>query len=172
MKFAVVETFCRIQHLLRLLRIERHRLFAEDIGSGFESGNRQRFVLIVRNGDGNNVELLLFDHVDTFVIDLSLECRMFLRKKSATVFAAVRNGDHFHIGMRQISRKMSATHAESDNSGFQFLSHVISPNFLKFDYSADLSSSSGSTIGQPESRLIVAAAHFAALTRTFWMFGS
>ncbi len=67
------ETFCSVQHLLRLLRVERHRFLAQDMRAGFQSGNGQGLVLVVGNGDGDDVELFLFDHLRAFVIDFAFE---------------------------------------------------------------------------------------------------
>ena len=154
--------FRGIQHLLRFLRVHCHRFFAKNIRSGFQPRNRQRIVLIVRNGNRKNVEFLIPDHVNAFGIDLSMKFRPALRKKRAAVLAPVRNGNDFHIRMSQITGQMPAAHAEPDNTGFQLCSHLPAPQF-----SLLLISSSGSTFAQPDGRLTRAAVQCAALTRTF-----
>ena len=131
--------FRGVEHLLRLGGVHRHRLFAEDVGTGLQTGDGQFLVLIVRNGDRENVELLIADHVDTLVIDLSLEGRPLFGQQRPAGLTAVRDGNHLDIRMGKISGQMSAAHSESDHTGSQFFRHVI---FLRLQVS--LRSSPGS----------------------------
>ena len=155
-----------VEHLLGFLRIHRHRLFTEHVRSGFKTGNRQRVMLIIRNGNRKNVELFIFDHLDAFGVDFALEFRPAVGKERTAVFAAVRNGNDFNIRMRKIAGEMSSAHSKSDDTGFQFCRHDCFPQILF------LISSSSLTWRHPSGVVTRAAHQRAALRRTFWTVGS
>jgi len=113
----------RVEHLLRFGGIHRHRLLAEHVRPGFESGDGQILVLIVRNRDRQDVELLVPDHVDAFGIDLRRI--VFLFRSFPSFFAAVGDGDDFDVGVRHVSGEVTPPHAETDDAGFQ-LGHDVS----------------------------------------------
>ncbi|MPN04328.1 hypothetical protein SDC9_151565 [bioreactor metagenome] len=117
------ELFRGVEHLLRLGGVHRHRLFAEDVRPGFEPGDGQLFVLVVRNRDREDVELLAADHVDAFGVDFR-KVELLLRG-FAFGFDTVGDRDDFDVGMGGVSGEVSPPHAETDDACFQ-LGHVLS----------------------------------------------
>ena len=122
-----VELFRGFEHLLGFGGVHRHRFFAEDVGARLETGDGQLLVLVVRDGDGEDVELLVSDHVDAFDIEL-VEIELLLRLFAA-VRLAVRDRDDFDVGVGHIAAEVVVAHAEADYACLQFR-HDDSDSFI------------------------------------------
>ena len=118
----------RVEHLLRLGGIHRHRLFAEDVRPGFEPGDGQFPVLVVRYGDRQDVELFVPDHVDALGIDFR-EIELLLRVFPLRL-DAVGDGDDLDIGVFHVAGEMPPPHAETDNACFQLCHTIVFPDYL------------------------------------------